>query len=345
MRFIVVKWVSVALALGAAALFSQVSAQIAPRTPVVFLEKAYFSFKSPKGLFFEGQPTVHYFLWNRLSDTDWQREGGWKMAWPISAVFQVRMSDTTSMPVRTPSYRIRPILAQLFLLRRDPGKPDAFSLLGLNVGAAHYSNGQAGCTYLGYEHNAATGKCEVSDAALAAQSRMNMLDGDFSTTYFSLGTNWRAGRLVPQADTVQWQYTIGAEIQIHPIGLAPGGINREQARQWGQHQWTVSAEIERRYVPGTTIGLAHILGAGTGMARLHVLHEQRFAGHAPSRLQRTQVEASFVAQRLEGFGAFVRWHTGFDYYNVQFQDKRSFFAFGVLWDVSRLDRLASAVPQ
>jgi len=59
-----------AITLGAAGPFSPVSAQIAPRTPAIFLEKAYFSFKSPtgKGLFFEGQPTVHYFLWNRLSD-------------------------------------------------------------------------------------------------------------------------------------------------------------------------------------------------------------------------------------------------------------------------------------
>lgn len=319
-----------------------------PRTPAVFLEKAYFSALSPTGkkLLFEGQPTVHYYFWNRLSDSVWQQNGGPKWVLPVSVLFQVRMSIAHSMPVRTPSYRIRPIYVQRFLLRRN--RTPTFNLYALSAGLAHYSNGQSGCTYLGFEQTDG-GDCLVSDSALAAQRQTNVTDGDFSTTYITVGANWRRGRLVNPSkgvlrDQIRQQVTLSAEGQIHPIGMKPGGINREQAQQWGQHQWSVSADYEHRVVPGSKWGIRS-LGFGSGYVRFQALYEQRFGGHAPSRIDRVQLEAAYVGERMEGFGGFLRWHSGYDYYNIQFQNRDRFLAFGLTWDPSRLDRLATAITQ
>jgi len=322
-----------------------VRAQDIPRTPIVFLEKAHFSLATPTGknLLFEGQPTVHYFFLNRLSNQIWQREGGWRWTIPVSVLFQVRMSDTTSMPVRTPSYRIRPLYAQRIRLRRNPSDRLAFSLFGIGFGAAHYSNGQGGCTYLGFERTS-SGDCIVTDAPLAAQSKANTIDGDFSTSYVSLAFNWRAGRLLGSDDPVKWQYTVGAEAQVHPLNMKPGGINAEQALEWGRHQWSVTGEFERRITLAKVLRPIRAVAGDTGVLRFSALHEQRFGGGVASPLNRTQLEASYVADRIENFGLFVRWHSGFDYYNIQFQDRRGFFAVGVLWDLARLDRLNTAPP-
>lgn len=309
------------------------AAQDLPRTPVVFLEKVYFSLGTPtkKNLRFEGLPTVHYFFYNGLSDQVWQAEGGWAWAFPVSVLFQVRMIDTTSEPVRTPSYRIRPFHAQLIHLRRDTSDRLAFRLLGVSVGAAHYSNGQSGCFFSGFERDP-MGTCIVSDAALAAQRRTNVIDGDFSTSYLSLALNWRAGRLIDSDDPVKWQYTLSAEGQAHPLNMKPGGMNAEQAKEWGQHQWNAAGEFEWRAVPAK------------GVVRFGALHERRFGGGVKSQLARTQIEVSYVSDRAESLGAFLRWHSGFDYYNIQFQDNRRFMAVGVIWDPGRLDKLNTAPP-
>lgn len=336
-------WCAAAAALILAA--APTPAQDLPRTPIVFLEKAHFSLGTPTGknLLFEGQPTVHYFFRNRLSDQVWQRDGGWQWTVPVSALFQVRMSDTTSMPVRTPSYRIRPLYVQLIRLRRAPGDRLAFSLLGFAAGAAHYSNGQAGCTYLGFERTSG-GDCAVTDPALAAQTRANTVDGDFSTSYVSLSANWRKGRLIGSDEPVKWQYTVGAEFQAHPLDMKPGGINAEQAREWGQHQWSLTGEYERRITLWKWLRPIRAIVGDTGVLRFAGLHEQRFGGDVSSPLNRTQLETSFVADRLESFGFFVRWHSGYDYYNIRFQETRKFIAAGVLWDLWRLDRLNTAPP-
>ena len=70
----------------------------------------------------------------------------------------------------------------------------------------------------------------------------------------------------------------------------------------------------------------------------------RHGGGLPDGLRRGQVEASYILKRAESLGLFLRYHAGFDYYNIRFQDKGSFWTFGFMWDVGRLDRLNSELP-
>ncbi|HYN82227.1 MAG TPA: hypothetical protein VES88_12045 [Gemmatimonadaceae bacterium] len=313
---------------------SQTDAGVASATPpIVFLEKAYFSLGTPTGkkLLFEGQPSAHFFFRNGLSNPVWQKRGGWQYAVPLSALFLVRMKDTVSAPVLTPSYRIRPLYLQLFHLSRSRNKPADFRLFGIGLGATHYSNGQRGCTYLGFFRTAGKEECEVSDPVLAGQSKANLEDGDFSTTYFSLAVNVRWGRLQAPHSPLARQLTIGGEFQAHPFNVRPGGINAAQAREWGQHQWSLSAEWEYRIQARRWPGVTRLAGDFT----------QRFGGQVDSPLNATTLEASYVLDRVEHLGIFVRQHFGFDYYNIHFQERKPFFAIGVLWDPGRLDVLES----
>jgi hypothetical protein len=303
--------------------------------PALFLERAYFSPLTPSGkdLLFEGRPAVHYFFYNALNDGAWQKGADterkrWRFAAPASALFIVRMTDTTSQPVLTPSYRIRPIYLQAIRLTRDTSRK-YFRMLGLATGAAHYSNGQKGCTYLGFTRLTPASQCAVSDPALANQRIANTLDGDFSTTYFSWRANWRRGELKGPFAPLLQQFTVGGEFQAHPFNLQPGGINEAQARQWGQHQWSVDAEWERRRFGKRLPGVFRV--AGDFM--------QRFGGQVAKPLTATWIEVSYVLDRVEHVGLFARQHWGFDYYNINFQNRRPFFTFGFMWDLGRLDLL------
>lgn len=331
-----------ALAAAWVALAAPLAAQPQARTPVVFLEKAYFSIGTPtrKNLLFEGQPTVHYFIRNRLADETWQRDGGIQWTLPVSAVFLVRMSDTTSEPVRTPSYRIRPLYTQVLWLWRPENRLE-YRLLGASGGFTHYSNGQAGCTYQGFARDASD-ECIVTDAALAARRLTNTRDGDFSTSYLSAALHWRQGWLEKSDHPMRWQYSAQAEGQLHPYHIRPGGMNRAQARTYGQNQWSASAEAERRH---GVVGWLHWLAGPTAVSRVAGTYERRFGGPADVRLSRQQLELSVVGDSIESLGLFARLHRGFDYYNIQYQDTRPFFAVGVMWDVGRLDKLNTRSPE
>lgn len=304
-----------------------------PPTPVVFLEKAYFSVLSPTGkdLLFEGQPTVHYFIYNGLADSVWQMDGGWRWAVPVSGLFLVRMSTTTSNPVLTPSYRIRPIAAQLFHLSRP--SDTRFRLFNLMGAITHYSNGQRGCTFQGSARTSATGPCEVVDPDLAARRVTNTDDGDFSTTYMSAHANMRVGSLF-QNTRMNQQLSAGLSYEYHKIDFKPGGSNRDQAAVFGTHQLGGTMEYERS-VPTKKLA---------GVLRLALEGATRYGGGLAGKLNRGQVEASYVLHRAEGLGGFVRYHRGFDYYNIRFQDTAPFWTFGFIWDVGRLDRLNSELP-
>ena len=122
-----------------------------PDDPHLFLERSYFAPGNPLGkdLLFEGEAATHLFLFNRMN-WKWSHEGGWAYAMPVSMIFTARMSTSRSSPVRTPSYRIRPVWLQAIHLRPyDPAIP-GFAMWGFGAGAMHYSNGQEGCTYRGF---------------------------------------------------------------------------------------------------------------------------------------------------------------------------------------------------
>lgn len=307
--------------------------------PNLFLERAYFALGTPSGknLLFEGKPAVHYHLFNGFSDKVWQKgelRQGWAFAWPISALFEVRMIDTVSEPVRTPSYRIRPFNLQAVKISRYKDKL-GYRMLGLSVGAAHYSNGQQGCTYVGEVRNEG-GNCRPTEDDQGAIPRNNRFDGDFSTSYFSLGLNLRHGKLSNTSEPMKWQVTASTELQVHPIGLQPGGMNHQQARTYGQHQVSTTIDLERRFVGKQ---LACFPDFRQGVLRGTLQYESRFGGKTALPLQRASMEIAYTLDGASHVGVFLRHNVGYDYYNIWYDQRRPFLSIGLVWDVGRLDLL------
>lgn len=327
-----------AITLAAHVIVAQSADSLPTMPPTVFLEKAYFSVGTPSGkhLLFEGEPTVHYFLLNTLTDPQWQAEGGWAFAVPVSSIFLVRVTrDNVPLqngersvlePVLTPSYHIG-IRPQAFYLYRPQGLH--YVLAGFTGGLTHYSNGQHGCTYLGFTR-VSSGDCTIADAAVAATRTANVVDGDFSTTYFSEALDVRWAEQTTRFGTMKWQLAGGIEFQQDPLNFRPGGTNQEQAVQYGQRGLLLR-----------TLGEARHVGRLGGVARLELKHYSRFGGGMTSTLNATQGEQSYVFDGVGHFGLFAREHWGFDYYNIHFQERQWFWSAGIMWDLGRLDHLHS----
>jgi hypothetical protein len=330
------RFLTAAFLLASARLAAQ-STDSTPHTPPqVFLERAYFSFLTPSGkhLLFEGQPTVHYFFYNKLGDEGWQADGGWAFAVPLTSAFQVRMTKdgvllqngekSSSEPVLTPSYRIG-VRPQAFYLWHGAGE-DHYRLLGITAGFTHYSNGQHGCTYIGFTRDS-LGNC-TGNGPLANQSIANVVDGDFSTSYFSEAVDYRWAKQTSTFGTTKYLVNAGIEFKQDPLNIRPGGTNAEQAKQYGQGEIDLRAEGEARR-----------LGRASGIGRLSANLAHRYGGGMTSSLNGEQIEAAYLFDCLGEAGVFVRAHWGFDYYNIHFQEKASFWNVGLVWDLGRLDHL------
>jgi hypothetical protein len=336
------------VAIGAAPLCrAQSPDAVVAQSPVVFLEKAYFSLGTPSGkhVLFEGQPTVHYFIYNGLSSEKWQAAGGWNWALPVSSVFQVRMTrdgvplqtggQASSEPVLTPGYHIG-VRPQAFYLWRFNNSARLL-LAGLTTGFTHYSNGQHGCTYLG-SHREESGACVINstDSLLARRQIANVVDGDFSTSYFSEALDIRFAQQSDRfgkADnfgTMRWSVIGGLELQQDPLNVRPGGTNQEQSEQYGQRGLIARIGSEwRRF------------GTAPGVIRLQGDYSRRFGGFLPRGFGAEQLELSYIFDNWKSMGLFFRHHWGYDYYNIHFQERSPFWNIGLLWDLGRLDHFNS----
>jgi len=294
-----------------------------PRQPQLFLERSYFAPFSPigEGYVFEGEAAIHLFYHNRV-DKLWTAEGGWQRVISLSFLPVVRMLDAASSPVRTPSFRIRPFYLQLLHAPRQDTARGSFRMHAISVGYTHYSNGQDGCTYEGYTRDTARDLCTVTDAALASRRRVNVRDGDFSTSYIPVRLDLRRGTLDPETFRVRTQHSLGVELQLHPIGMPIGGISRELATAYGQHQVNAWYEFEfasRLRTPG--------------FARVSAMGKYRMPTPGGRDWWTATAEVANVWDGLEGLGVFARLRVGYDDYNIRFRERaRPQVTAGVSWD-------------
>jgi len=295
--------------------------------PNVFLERPYLSPLSPfgKNVILEGQAAAHLYVVNQLTDPVWRREGGRKLAFPITINIVVRIYDDYSSPVRTPSFMVRPLYGQFFTLRR---RADSFRLMEFALGLEHHSDGQTGCTFLGTMYDPVTDDCVVTDPDLYALRKANTLDGSFSTNFIPLHFGVRWGELDENA-LVRRQLSLEGKFEIHPQDFLKGGMSSDLAATYGQLMTGVGVEVEKRRL-------------NKGVVRVQLYEQARFGPDKDNADWSGQLELAYMWYRIEMLGLFARVHWGNDYYNIRFQDTTTFASVGLVWDVGRLDQF---VPQ
>jgi hypothetical protein len=226
------------------------------------------------------------------------------------------MFDERSDPVRTPSYMPKGSLSLMFFRgeRTEPRHRVGIWAAQLTVG--HHSNGQDGCLF---ETDVLVGDDCIGTPDL---DRINRRDGSFSTNFVRLGGRYRR----------EWLATINE------------GLPTEE--HVGMSQLTVGADVDLHFATDARIapfyGERRLRGLASFGRRLPRLCRSRvgvsvsasYVGNEPDTVPPVayQLEGVCTFTPQGGWGAFVRYYDGQDYYNLAFTQHIRRLHVGVQYD-------------
>jgi hypothetical protein len=230
---------------------------------------------------------------------------------------RIRMFDQVSSPVRTPSYMPRGNVQLLWarnvsavataVARAVGGRAvldDAsrrVSVWEAHAIVGHHSNGQDGCFF--QDQARVDDECVIV-APAAGERLVNKTDGSFSTNYVRVGMNYRKNIL----DDDLWalrEWGLRVDLEIHPRAW----MDQEMVDLYGRVRTEVAGTFATREVSWCP-SRAEVTGA-----------VKAIAGHPDSVWPvAVTAQASCFLTRQGGWGVFVRYYGGQDYYNLGLLD-------------------------
>jgi hypothetical protein len=264
---------------------------------------------------------------------DQSLDGRFRFAYSIVGTPRVRlrMFDTRSAPVRTPSYMPKGT-GSLLAFRGEIDRRDRGPRVGIWAGqltVGHHSNGQDGCLFVT--------DTLVDDECVGTPdlTQINTKDGSFSTNFMRTGLRYRR----------EWL----AEVDV-------AGGQKEYA---GTKQLTFGVDYERHFHTDPRMKPFYGLNRFRGMAevaiRLKRLCRSRaaanvmvaYVGEEPPEVAPLVFQAEGLCTFTDqgGWGLFVRYYHGQDYYNLAFTQEIHRMQFGVHYEQDGFLRFISAATQ
>jgi hypothetical protein len=305
-----------------------------------FLERNYFLWNLPpigpdanRPLFFEAHVAPHFYLFNELPKTDFQRyHDRWLHAFSFTMQFRIRMVGDTSTPVRPPSYMPR-FNWQSFVFWGKESNNDWLDMLEARLSLGHHSNGQQYCRFdenrrvPDPEKDPGLPPCPPVDPDVAPnQQTLNVRSGDFATDYLQLAVHEAWIEIEGGYEVQRW--AIGLIGETNPLWLdfLPGAIDEETHAMYGPHRVRLEGEHSRDVAPP-------YLWQGTARVAGSV---ELFSDTAPEVARyRVLLEGSYVPYRFFGLGVFARFFAGQDYLNILYlRPPVKTLQLGIIWDFS-----------
>ena len=294
------------------------------RSPInLFLDHSYLLFSpdrikvngdphSPAALLFEGQiaPNLYLPQWH-AGDDDAQHV----VSAVVTPLIQLRMLNLQPSrdPIIPPSFKPKLTLQYLYLKHWNvEDEPGRYTGIGTNLILGHYSNGAAGCFFA--NQTGTYPNCVPAQGQLP----LNEVSGSFSTNYIRGELHGQFGFDVDLVQRSAWVVGGSVALEVNS-SLGPGGIPVEQRRVYGRGHIGSEATLER-YWSGNS-------------GRLSVAFSIPY-DETPRQEPTVSVEAAYIPHWLfNGFGAFVRYVNGQDYYNILFLEHVNLFQFGVTFEL------------
>jgi hypothetical protein len=303
-----------------------------PRTTVTnagalvpFLEGTDVFFALHEDTVFEADIMPHMVAYQNFTDllnlsaqADRARQGKKAKQVAISVTgtpaVRIRMFDQVSSPVRTPSYMPRGNFQMIwvrevgaFASQFQAGRKGSLSGLDrVSVWEGHFtiglhSNGQDGCFFADEER---IDEVCVSVQPVVGERQVNKHDGSFSTNYIRFGTNYRKNVL----DEEWWalkEYGFRAELEYHPRAWMDENMVDLYGRVRGKFAGIFATRL-----------LSWCPKRAEAEAGLEVI-----GGHPDSVWPvAVTVKGACYPTRQGGWGIFVRYYGGQDYYNLGLLD-------------------------
>jgi len=237
---------------------------------------------------------------------------------------RLRMIEAHSAPVRTPSYMPKGTFTGLFF-RGESG--ERVGLWAAMVTVGHHSNGQDGCLF--------TTDVQVTDANGERScvgppdlTKINRIDGSFSTNFVKVGARYRREwleRISPDEQIGRRALTIGVDVQQHfhtdPRIKPFYGTTRAEASVF------VATRIPRLCRSRLSTGVTVI-----------------YVGGPPDTVGPVAIQADGACTFTNegGWGLFGRFYGGQDYYNLAFAESIQRVQFGVHYEQDGFLRFVSS---
>jgi hypothetical protein len=228
----------------------------------------------------------------------------WRVAYSLVGTPRVRlrMLDERSAPVRTPSYMPKGTLMVMFFRGEKTEPRHRVGIWSPELTVGHHSNGQDGCLFT--TDVLIDGDC----AGPQDLSQINRTVGSFATNYVRLGGRYRR----------EWLTTINAglpdEEHIGTTQLTVG--------LFADVHFNTASRLEPFY--GTrrfhgTFGVGRQLSR-VCKSRAAASASVYYVGHKPDGVPplAVQIDGLCTFTPKGGWGAFVRYFDGQDYYNLAF---------------------------
>lgn len=292
------------------------------RQVVPFLEGTDVFITAPRGdLIFEADIQPNLVVSQNFSDkliVDESLTGQWRIAYSIVGTPRVRlrMFDERSAPVRTPSYMPKGSASVMFFRGERTAPRHRVGIWAAQLTVGHHSNGQDGCLF--------EADVLVDDDCIGSPdlSRINRKDGSFSTNFVRIGGRYRrewlstinAGQPTEEHLGTS-QLTFGVDVDLH------FNTDERVAPLYGEHRARGYAEVARRFSRVCRNRAAASVAAS-------------FVGTEPETVPPIayQVDGVCTFTPHGGWGAFVRYYDGQDYYNLAFAQHIRRVQFGVRYE-------------
>lgn len=275
---------------------------------------------------FEGDIFPHMVVYQNFTDViDAGRQSARvdprRIAWVVSGTpaVRIRMFEEISRPVRTPSYMPRGNVQMIFArgireaLALGGEKRNRVTLWEGHAIVGHHSNGQDGCLYQDEVRDGE--QCDrVSAAPGTARRLINTRDGSFSTNYARIGVNFRRNYL--------------------------------DDNLWANREWGLRGDVEQHFRMDPLIrdlyGRTRFTGAASYAARdTRVCARRLDVSGSAQAIVGADVDVWPVAVTAQvscfpfargGWGFFVRYYGGQDYYNIGFLENIQRVQFGATFN-------------
>lgn len=261
----------------------------------------------------------------------WLRTTASLLLWPIrwakplaphaiafTPAVTIRMLQTRSAPVRTPSYQPYATLQWLDTLNARPAREQIaaghapwINVAEFHVVIGHHSNGQEGCFF---ENEARPDdQCVRLDDEAPV---VNVLNGSFSTNYIRAGSVLRSSRIhkskEDQTALADRSVSVGAEFEQHV------SMDEHLYGTYGRQRASVHAE-------GAVALWKLRMEAGLHGTKIFRLPEEA-ANHSWIGI----AQVSLFVGRNGAWGGFVRYYSGQEYYNIAYRNHSTRWHYGVI---------------
>ena len=290
-----------------------------PGPIVPFLEGTDVFFSLRQDTVFEADIVPHLIAYQNFDDVldiNGQRrraQGGkikrFAVAFSGTPGVRIRMFESVSSPVRTPSYMPRGDFQFIWARNVAPfvqeltGRPtdNQVSIWEAHAVVGHHSNGQDGCFW--QDEQRIDEECVIV-TPVEGERQVNKHDGSFSTNYIRVGMNYRRNTI----DENLWakrEWGFRGEIEYHP-------------RSWVDDQM-VDIYGRTRFKLGATIASRELSWCPKRVEATGGL--EAIVGH-PDSVWPVAVMAQFSCfpAPMGGWGVFIRYYGGQDYYNLGLLD-------------------------